>query len=665
MQSIYQALPLDDGCGDIRLLKFRKRNAPRGLEDIELSLIRASADEIPYTCLSYVWGDPTAREQITLNGTRVTITKSLYEALQAFQMKIQSSSLENIDYFLWADSLCINQQDITEKTAQVQRMTQIYTNADSVWAWLGPLELDIELVIEECNTGGEMLCRLVSTLSYVFEGHASSVSSLGSSVEVVPAIEGITDAKAFALIPEIAGMGHPKYLYALAYQLGWPESSTQSTRNFPPHAIEILRVAWMRFCDRPFWKRIWILQELALGTNVYLVSGTASTKLEYLLTIWALFMVTFGSPSRHEIWSSETWSYVGTLMDKGNMISSILGIKLNRPRDVIRIITFSRVLLATEDKDRIFGLLGVGSDVKALGIVADYSMTLHEICIDLARRLVLHYGVQALCYAMNHPRDVEVPSWVTFYSMLKYPNYSLHEIHATRNSEWDFAFSSSGETSQKFDEQSLISPLLLRVRGVFVDTIQTAIPTRSPTIEQKVSMPLKDLEFTHKVMEAINSLAAENNPKYDSNNENSVPIWWLPILHRDPNAAPAPVREMYQAETDKIYRSYMALNQIHVQAETHNSSEISETELYREVMSLATKDCVFFNTTDRRFLGASSQFVDKGDKICLFYGTDTPHVLRPTGNKNQFRLLGEAYVIGIMHGEFLTGHHPVEEFVLE
>jgi hypothetical protein len=166
-------------------------------------------------------------------------------------------------------------------------------------------------------------------------------------------------------------------------------------------------------------------------------------------------------------------------------------------------------------------------------------------------------------------------------------------------------------------------------------------------------------------MEAIDSLAAEKNPKYDSNNENSVPIWWLPILHRDPNAAPAPMREIYQVETDKIYRSYMALNQTHVQAEAHNSSEISETELYREVMSLATKDCVFFNTTDRRFLGASSQFVDKGDKICLFYGTETPHVLRPTGKKNQFRLLGEAYVIGIMHGEILTGHHPVEEFILE
>jgi hypothetical protein len=123
--------------------------------------------------------------------------------------------------------------------------------------------------------------------------------------------------------------------------------------------------------------------------------------------------------------------------------------------------------------------------------------------------------------------------------------------------------------------------------------------------------------------------------------------------------------EMYQAETDKIYRSYMALNQAYVPAEIHNPSEISETELYRELMHRATAHCVFFNTADHGFLGASSQFVENGDKICLLYGTETAHVLRPTGNENQFRLLGEAYVLGIMHGEFLAGRPPVEEFILE
>ena len=82
-------------------------------------------------------------------------------------------------------------------------------------------------------------------------------------------------------------------------------------------------------------------------------------------------------------------------------------------------------------------------------------------------------------------------------------------------------------------------------------------------------------------------------------------------------------------------------------------------------MHRATAHCVLFNTADHGFLGASSQFVENGDKICLLYGTETADVLRPTGNENQFRLLGEAYVLGIMRGEFLAGHPPVEEFMLE
>jgi len=81
------------------------------------------------------------------------------------------------------------------------------------------------------------------------------------------------------------------------------------------------------------------------------------------------------------------------------MISSILRIKLNRLRDIIQLMIFSRVLLATDDRDLRDGLLGVSSDVAVFGIVADYSMLFHEVCIDLARKLILNYGIQALCYA--------------------------------------------------------------------------------------------------------------------------------------------------------------------------------------------------------------------------------------------------------------------------
>lgn len=42
-----------------------------------------------------------------------------------------------VSYF-WADAICINQQDIKERTQQVQLMGQIYGSAETVYSWLGP-----------------------------------------------------------------------------------------------------------------------------------------------------------------------------------------------------------------------------------------------------------------------------------------------------------------------------------------------------------------------------------------------------------------------------------------------------------------------------------------------------------------------------------------------
>jgi hypothetical protein len=84
----------------------------------------------------------------------------------------------------------------------------------------------IQLVIDECNMGGKMLCDLVSTLAPAFEGHARSISLPGSFVDLVPAVEDIADVEPFELIPKIASMGHLTYIYTLAHQLGWIESTT-------------------------------------------------------------------------------------------------------------------------------------------------------------------------------------------------------------------------------------------------------------------------------------------------------------------------------------------------------------------------------------------------------------------------------------------------------
>ena len=52
-----------------------------------------------------------------------------------------------------------------------------------------------------------------------------------------------------------------------------------------------------------------------------------------------------------------------------------------------------------------------------------------------------------------------------------------------------------------------------------------------------------------------------------------------------------------------------------------------------------------------------------GDVVCIFHGAEVPFVLRPEAN-DRYRLLGEAYVHGIMDGEFMDTAPAIESFIL-
>jgi hypothetical protein len=64
------------------------------------------------------------------------ITKSLDVALQRLR------SPEKIQH-IWADGICINQQNILERESQVKLMGLVYTQAKMVKIWLGPDTLHV------------------------------------------------------------------------------------------------------------------------------------------------------------------------------------------------------------------------------------------------------------------------------------------------------------------------------------------------------------------------------------------------------------------------------------------------------------------------------------------------------------------------------------------
>ncbi|RYP21623.1 hypothetical protein DL766_007897 [Monosporascus sp. MC13-8B] len=124
---MYEYGPLDSNKHEIRLLELR----PALLRHLPLvgTLRTVSLSDRPeYDALSYMWGDPTPSRSITLDGERLPISRNLRDALRDLRGKSKP-------LVLWTDAICINQVG-WEKNYQVPLMGQIYHTAKTVRTWL-------------------------------------------------------------------------------------------------------------------------------------------------------------------------------------------------------------------------------------------------------------------------------------------------------------------------------------------------------------------------------------------------------------------------------------------------------------------------------------------------------------------------------------------------
>ena len=98
---------------------------------LECKLKLISLDDAPvYEALSYVWGTEPPSVTIVCNGKHLTIRPELSYALARLRLK-------HITRIIWADALCINQNDNQEKSHQVPLMSMIFSQAATVNVWLG------------------------------------------------------------------------------------------------------------------------------------------------------------------------------------------------------------------------------------------------------------------------------------------------------------------------------------------------------------------------------------------------------------------------------------------------------------------------------------------------------------------------------------------------
>lgn len=108
-------LELRPGAGMIRLQLHHKKLSQRATR---------------YEAISYAWGDELETEEITLDSNAHKITRNLWTCLKKLRLSTEPRAL-------WADAVCINQNDPAEKGHQVSIMGKIYREAKRVCVWLG------------------------------------------------------------------------------------------------------------------------------------------------------------------------------------------------------------------------------------------------------------------------------------------------------------------------------------------------------------------------------------------------------------------------------------------------------------------------------------------------------------------------------------------------
>ena len=103
-----------------------------------------------FTALSYVWGDPQATRTIIINDKALSITENLFAALKDLQDDTRVLPV-------WADAICINQNDAEEKSRQVMLMGRIYAAAYRTIIYLGPSTPGIEDLLRPLTLRGPQM----------------------------------------------------------------------------------------------------------------------------------------------------------------------------------------------------------------------------------------------------------------------------------------------------------------------------------------------------------------------------------------------------------------------------------------------------------------------------------------------------------------------------
>ncbi|KAK1759303.1 hypothetical protein QBC47DRAFT_337161 [Echria macrotheca] len=291
----YTYSPLPDGF--IRLLRLMpnsNEHAPIEVQLVDYHLVDSGRGTHLYEALSYVWGSPEKPQFVDTGRGYLAVTENLHAAL----LRLRDRSLHRI---IWADAICINQDDTEERGHQVRSMAKIYARASRVIVWL-----------EEPATSGGQLQR-----------------------------EAFSDGDRALEVIGIAAGGQSKTFL--------DEVSQQSV-------LRLLQHSWFR--------RIWVLQEVAAARHILVMCNSIEIDGYAFCVGLNALNLTAGDPATRSRVRSAAYLIKGAVLRPKYAPSSPDRFSLHI-HSLGELIDIYHNREATDPRDKVYALLGMSSAIPA------------------------------------------------------------------------------------------------------------------------------------------------------------------------------------------------------------------------------------------------------------------------------------------------------------
>jgi hypothetical protein len=558
-------------------------------------MFHASLDEPPpYVAISYAWGDTGDKRDIVVDGYTISITTSLHGAFDAVRRKTEP-------LLLWADALCINQQDDDERSQQVQLMNTIYTAATSVAVWLGPDDDDSSLAMD------------------LLRGVAERADSP----------ESITRA-----------------IFSEARQ-----------RDFD---------AAVSLFSRDYWNRLWVVQEVLNAQSITVYCGRSKLP-------WSVFTRASATFRRHKDDLLDNFGSHGgprgrraqlKMIDYARVLTTqgpaTLKIDVSSLHETI---LACRGRLASDGRDKVFGLLGIlGKDHRS-DIPIDYSLSIKDVYTNVVDHVITTTErLDIICDAIHYPvcpNAVTLPTWVPDYSQIP----GTLPIGRVSTSDFSAAHSTRARV-EILDDHGRRNKL--QISAVYLDTISSygvtvgklcrvedflmaflqwrACLLSTFGVRDRVELELVQEDFAA-------TLCLDQVPKRWKR-----PGQWLAVCYY---AFASHARELLP---------YLPLDE-ELESYADTDVEIDDMASTRIVDGCgANMSGRCFCITDNGLMGLGTGFMTDGDIVVVPLGCSTPILIRPEGNRGEYRFVGDVYIHNYMYGraidELDDGRRELTKYVL-